>query len=34
MDLELLEEAGLKKVKLSKDEPFKYFLKAVMADSI
>lgn len=31
MDLELLEEAGLKKVKLSKDEPFKYFLRAVMA---
>lgn len=31
MDLELLEEAGLKKVKLSKSEPFKYFLRAVMA---
>lgn len=31
MDLVLLEEAGLKKVKLSKSEPFKYFLRAVMA---
>ncbi len=31
MDLELLEEAGLKKIKLSKSEPFKYFLRAIMA---
>lgn len=31
MDLELLEEAGLKKIKSTKNEPFKYFLKAVMA---
>lgn len=31
MDLEILEEAGLKKIKLSQDEPFKYFIKAIMA---
>lgn len=31
MDLELLEEAGLKKIKSTKNEPFIYFLKAIMA---
>lgn len=31
MDLELLEEAGLKKIKSAQNEPFRYFLKAVMA---
>ncbi len=31
MDLVLLEEAGLKKIQLSKSEPFKYFMRAVMA---
>lgn len=31
MDLEILEEAGLKKLLLCKTEPFKYFLRAVMA---
>lgn len=33
MDLELLEEAGLKKLYLSKNEPFKYLLRAIMAGS-
>lgn len=31
MDLELLEEAGLKKIKSTKNEPFTYLLKAIMA---
>lgn len=31
MDLELLEEVGLKKIKSSHNEPIRYFLKAVMA---
>lgn len=31
MDLEILEEAGLKKIKFCTEEPLKYFIKAIMA---
>jgi len=31
MDLELLEDAGLKKIYFTKNNPFTYFLKAIMA---
>lgn len=31
MDFNLLEEIGLKKIKLSLSRPFNYFIKALMA---